>query len=156
MLAATTEVSRLTSRRQLGDAMSAARALFLCLAVDGHEAPVLFVRLVARLRLDRLDGRAEHLAGCRVEAGKLIRFQRRALAEWQEFGLLENLVRVGVAHAGDEGLVSQQVLEFAGMPPDALGKFGKWDSRRIRAELRPSRDRRQRARRHPAHAAHLD
>src|SRR2546430_16582051 len=69
MLAATTEVSRLTSCRQLGEAMSAARALFLRLAVDGHEAPILFVRLVARLRLDRLDGRAEHLSSCRVEAG---------------------------------------------------------------------------------------
>src|SRR5256714_15017866 len=98
MLAATTEVSRLTSRRQLGDAMSAARALFLRLAVDGHEASVLFVRLVARLRLDRLDGRAEHLAGCRVETGELIRFQRRALAEGQEVGLRGNFVGVGVAH----------------------------------------------------------
>src|SRR5438132_4254480 len=103
MLAATTEVSRLTSRRQLGDAMSAARALFLRLAVDGHEAPVLFVRLVARLCLDRLDGRAEHLAGCRVEAGKLIRFQRRALAERQGVGLVENLGRVSLVNGGDEG-----------------------------------------------------
>src|SRR5256885_14454417 len=88
MLAATTEVSRLTSCRQLGDAMSAARALFLRLAVDGHEAPILFVRLVARLRLDRLDGRAEHLAGCRVEAGELIPVQRWALSGRREIGPL--------------------------------------------------------------------
>src|SRR5437660_10523356 len=136
MLAATTEVSRLTSRRQLGDAMSAARALFLRPAVDGHESPVLFVRLVARLRLDRLDGRAEYLAGCRVEAGELIRFQRRALAERQEFGLVENLVPVSGAHAGDERQVSQHDLEFAGMAPDALGKFGARDRQRLRPALR--------------------
>src|SRR6184192_164220 len=42
------------------------------------------------------------------------------------------------------------------MPADALGKFGKCDRQRIRAELRPSRDRRQRARHHPVDAAHLD
>src|SRR2546429_9112128 len=106
MLAATTEVSRLTSRRQLGDAMSAARALFLRLAVDGHEAPILFVRLVARLRLDRLDGRAEHLAGCRVEAGEVIRVLRCALSGGGEVGLVGNLVGGGVAHARDECLVS--------------------------------------------------
>src|SRR2546423_9660350 len=92
MLAATTEVSRLTSRRQLGDAMSAARALFLRLAVDGHEAPILFVRLVARLRLDRLDGRAEHLAGCRVEAGEALTVFRCALCGGEEFGLPAKLV----------------------------------------------------------------
>src|SRR5437868_13509882 len=119
MLAATTEVSRLTSRRQLGDAMSAARALFLRLAVDGHEAPVLFVRLVARLRLDRLDGRAEHLAGCRVEAGGLIRFQWRALAGRREFWLVENLVRVSVAHAVDESLVVQHVTVLAVLRADS-------------------------------------
>src|SRR2546421_11830042 len=101
MLAATTEVSRLTSRRQLGDAMSAARALFLRLAVDGHEAPILFVRLVARLRLDRLDGRAEHLAGCRVEAGELIRVSRCALSGGEEVGLGGNLVGGGGGHGGE-------------------------------------------------------
>src|SRR5256885_14697043 len=94
MLAATTEVSRLTSCRQLGDAMSAARALFLRLAVDGHEAPILFVRLVARLRLDRLDGRAEHLAGCRVEAGKPIPVLRRGRVGGAEVGPAGDLAPV--------------------------------------------------------------
>src|SRR5256885_10789561 len=96
MLAATTEVSRLTSCRQLGDAMSAARALFLRLAVDGHEAPILFVRLVARLRLDRLDGRAEHLAGCRVEAGGLLRVQPFGPSGGARVGPLGDLLRGGV------------------------------------------------------------
>jgi hypothetical protein len=53
MLAATTEIGRLTPRRQLRDAMSAARALSLSLAVNRHETPILFVRLVPRLGLDR-------------------------------------------------------------------------------------------------------
>src|SRR2546421_10941875 len=110
MLAATTEVSRLTSRRQLGDAMSAARALFLRLAVDGHEAPILFVRLVARLRLDRLDGRAEHLAGCRVEAGEVIPVLGRAVWGGRRVGLVGDLGRGGVVPAGGERLVLPQGL----------------------------------------------
>src|SRR5439155_72085 len=45
MLDATTEICRLAPCGQLLDAMSAARALFLRLALYGHDAPILFVRL---------------------------------------------------------------------------------------------------------------
>src|SRR2546430_17005392 len=109
MLAATTEVSRLTSCRQLGDAMSAARALFLRLAVDGHEAPILFVRLVARLRLDRLDGRAEHLAGCRVEAGGRLRVQRWAASGGEEVGPRGDALGGGGGPRRGEGRASLEV-----------------------------------------------
>src|SRR6266513_1546558 len=68
---------------------------------------------------------------------------------------MEDLVRVGIAHASDERLVSQEVLEFAGMPAYTLGKFRDGDRQRIRAEFRPARDRRQRARHHPVDAPHL-
>src|ERR1700682_3511216 len=103
--------------------MSATRAFSLRLAVDGHETPILLVRLVPRLGLDRFDGRAEDLTSRRIEPGKLVGLERRPLAEWQQFGLVEDLVGGGVAHPGDERLVAQQVLQLTGMPADALGKF---------------------------------
>src|SRR5207302_1448205 len=56
MLAATTEIRRLTPRGQLRDPVSTARTFLLGLAMDRHEASVLLVRLVLRLRLDRFDG----------------------------------------------------------------------------------------------------
>src|ERR1700681_129484 len=100
--------------------MSAARGLSLGLAMNGHERPVLFVRLVARLRLERLDGRGEHIVRRRVEAGELVGRESRALAEGQEFGFVEDLVGVGVTNTGDERLVAQEVLQLAGMAADAL------------------------------------
>ena len=86
--------------------MSAARALSLRLAVHDHETPILLVRLVPRLRFDRLDGRAQHLVGRRVQTGQLVGLERRSLTQRQEFGLMENLVRVRVANPGDERLVA--------------------------------------------------
>ena len=44
----------------------------------------------------------------------------RALAKRQEPGSMEDLIAVGVADAGDERLVAQQVLELARMPSDAV------------------------------------
>src|ERR1700731_733340 len=109
MLAATTEVGRLAAGGQFGDAVTAARALLLSLGVDLHEATVLLVRLILRLRLDRLDGLAQDLSGGRMQSYHLIGLQRGALAQRQEARLVEDLIRVGVADAGDERLVAQQV-----------------------------------------------
>src|ERR1700674_5633361 len=155
MLAASTEIGRLAAGRQLRDPMSAARALSLGLAVDGHETPILLARLVPRLAFDRFDGRAEHLVGRRIEPRQLIGLEGRSLAQWQEFGFMENLVGVRVANSGDERLVAEQILQLAGMATDALGKFGEGHRESVRAELRPSRDRRQCPRHHPVDAAHF-
>src|ERR1700682_4056970 len=120
MLAATTEVGRFASRGQLGDAMTTAWALLLPLGVDRHEAAVLLVRLVLRLRLDRGDRRPQDFSGRCIKANHLIRLERGPLAQWQQSRLVQDLVRVGVADAGDERLVAQKVLELARVPPDTL------------------------------------
>src|ERR1700737_5630012 len=100
--------------------MSAARAFSFRLAGDRHETPILLVRLVPRLGFDRFDGRAEDLTSRRIKPGKLVGLERRPLAEWQQFGFMEDLVGVGVAHPGDERLVAQQVLQLTWMPADTL------------------------------------
>jgi len=48
---------------------------------------------------------------------------------------MEDLVRVGIAHAGNERLVAQQVLQLAGMPADALREFGQADGQRIGPQM---------------------
>src|ERR1700730_857475 len=124
MLAAATEVGRFTSRGQLGDAVTTPWALLLPLAVDRHEAAFLLVRLIFRLGLDRRDRRPQDFPGRRVQANHLIGLERGALAERQQFRLVQDLIRVGVANAGDERLVTQKVLELARVPPDPLRELG--------------------------------
>src|SRR4029077_1123174 len=120
MLATTTEVGRLAAGGQLGDAVTTPWALLLPLGVDLHEAAVLLVRLILRLRLDRLDCLAQDFSGRRMQADDLIRLERGALAEGQQGRLVQDLVRVGITDAGDERLVAQEVLELARVPADAL------------------------------------
>src|SRR6202035_2105578 len=79
MLAAATEVGRLTSGSELGDAVATARTLLLSFGVDLHEAAVLLVGLVLRLRLDRLDRFAQHFSGRGVKAHHLIGLEGRPL-----------------------------------------------------------------------------
>src|SRR5205807_4689960 len=131
MLAATTEVGRLASGGQFGNAVTTAWTLLLSLGVDPHEAAVLLVRLVLWLGLDRLDCLAQDFSGRSVEPNDFIRLERRALSERQQACLVQDLVRVGVADAGDEGLVAQQIFELARVPADALRELGQRDGQRV-------------------------
>ena len=91
-----------------------------------------------------------------MESLHLVGFERSSLSQRQQFSLVKNLVRVGVANPGDECLVPQQVLQLAGVPPDPLGEFRLPHGQRIGSELRPAGDGGQRAGSHPVDAAHLD
>src|SRR5437868_4011483 len=135
--------------------MAAAGALSLRFAVNLEEAPILLVRDVVLLGLDRRDRRAQHLVGGRMQFHDLLRLQRGPLAQWQQTGLMEDLICVGVADPGDERLVAQQVLQLTRMPADSLREFGKRNRESIWAELGPTRDRWESARYHPVNATHL-
>src|ERR1700694_2446516 len=124
MLAAAAEVGRFTSRGQLGDAVTTPWALVLALAVDRHEAAVLLMRLIFWLGLDRRDRGPQDFSSRRIKANHLIRLERGPLAQRQQFRLVQDLIRVGIADAGDEGLVTQKVFELARVPADALRELG--------------------------------
>src|SRR5207245_3029071 len=156
MLTATAEVRGFASRLQLRDPVATARALLTALAVDGHETPVLLLGDVMRLRPDGRNRLAQDLLGRGVQPADVIRFQRGALAQWQQLRAMQDLIRVGVADAGHEGLIAKQVLQLAWMPPDAMGEVGLADLEGVRAELRPAGDGGQGPGWHPVDAAHPD
>src|SRR6202022_2728426 len=70
-------------------------------------------------------------------------------------GLVKNLIGVGVTDAGDEGLVAKKILQLPRVAADPLREFRLPHRQRIRAELRPTRDGRQRTGGDPVNAAHL-
>src|SRR5438309_2575758 len=140
VLAASTEVCVLAASRQLGDSVAAARTGATALTVDRHEAPILLVRDVMRLRADGLDRGLHHLDRARVQTRDVVRFQRAAFAQGKEARLVKDLFRVGISHAGDKGLVAQQILQLTRLPADPLreltGRHGEGGG----AKLGPSRN----------------
>src|SRR5947209_1856280 len=156
MLTAAAKVGRFTSCGELGDSVAAARAFLLCLAVDSHETPILLMRFVLRLRLDRLDGCAQDFSRGGVQPVDVLDFEGRPLAERQQASLMQDLVGVGVADPSDKGLVAQQVFQLTRMAPDPLRELAFADGERIGTELGPSGNRRQGTGRNPVDTAHLD
>ena len=67
-----------------------------------------------------------------VERVHLLGRQAGPLAEGQEPGRVEDLVAVGVADAGDERLVAEQVLELARVAPDPLAPDVEGEGRVVR------------------------
>ena len=136
----------------LGDPGAAARARLAALVVDGQE--IADLALEGRGHPFAQDGDRIGQGGPRrrVQRVDFLGRQRRALAERQELRGVEDLVAVGIADAGDEGLVAEQVLELARMVPDPLPPDLEGQGRvvGVRSLVRRRRGRARPARRRPA------
>src|SRR2546430_8038049 len=104
-LTASAEVGVLAARGQLRDPVATAWAFLPALAVHGHEAAVLLVRLVVGLGADGLDPATQDRAHRGVQPFQVVALERGPLAQGQQGGGVEDLVAVGVPDTGDERLV---------------------------------------------------
>src|SRR5207302_17193 len=121
-LATAAEIQGLSVGAQLADPVAAARAALAALGVHLHEAPVLLRLVVIGVREDRLDGPPEGGRQGAKELFLLLRPERRPAAQRQQPGLEQDLVGVGVADPGQEGLVAEQVLELIPVAPQLLSE----------------------------------
>ena len=113
MLAASAEGRHEAAGLDLADPRTAAWARLAALVVDRQ--PVASLLLERRRDADPqdVDRVGDRGPGRGVQGVDLLRREGRTLAEREQSRRVEDLVAVGVADPGDEGLVLQEVLELA-------------------------------------------
>src|SRR3990170_8818242 len=139
-LAVAAEVGETLAGGYLRYAVAALGAGLAALAVDLEPLPWLEVDLVAHEAAHDADGLDQHRAHRLVEVLDLLWLERGAGAIGIDAGREEDLVGVGVAYAGEEGLVREDVFDLAGMATQPLAELVEVDLQRFGAHAIPARD----------------
>src|SRR2546428_4955484 len=121
-LAARTQVHVVEPVPALHDQRPAPRAGFAFVAADAHMVADLRAELGRHALLHLAHPAGDHIDQRTIEARHFFIAKRRDPPFWMQLRLPQDLIRVGVADASDEGLVHQEIPQLA---PRRAGVFGE-------------------------------